>query len=620
MANPSTRIDVEYEIDNAAGVDAFCFPAPTPYVSRDYENINYGGDIWGAAANITLNGQIYLYEGEREGLSVITGGDIYKDRANERFRLLNEKKNAIIAAFSNDFGKLTIITYGENPDGTVDKGDVQGRKEIATGCVIQSVDFSDNGYGGLVDYTITLRAYELDSFQTKNKVLEPVDKFSFTEGEDGFIQLTHTISAKGFNTNSEDTDAFENAKIFVDSRKGLANKPTTALIGNTNATPVLLSVSENIDRFGGTHSVTENYRYHDDSSFDDGFLTRYTISKEKSVEGGITTVSIEGEIKSNKHDYSFENSTNSNLGDSATMDELRDQFEHINWKAKCQTDSGVSELNSDPVTFSTKEDERARVFTFNISFDNDTLYSEALSAGFAKNNAYYDFTLSLQTNEATSISTVGLSGLIKSRGALNERNDNTEDLLADLIDSNYTKLKAEAQSFYLRMIQTKYPESDFALTTLPQSVSINKNKFNGTINLSLQFTDKNFYPSNDIIDSDYQVSVTPAMNQYSSKPSCNTVGSYMIYDINANNREVVGISVNGRLMQFSSSDISTAKKEFKQIMDKFRVEYVETGSNVQRMNSEQFTEGKQDHSININSQFSCRKDDPFLKIERKKAT
>jgi hypothetical protein len=592
MADPSTKIDIKY--------GGFTFPAPTPYVSREYENINYGGDIWGASTVITLNGQIYLYESERGALGHSESG------ANARFTALNNKKNAIITAFSSDFETLSI-------DGA----------PIGGGCVIQSVDFSNNGYGGLVDYTITLKAYELKSFKDNNKVLDPVDRFSFTEGEDGFIQLTHTISAKGFNTTGSSTDAFVNAKGFVDKRKGLSNKPTTALIGNTGATPVLLSVSENIDRFGGTYSVTENYRYHDDPSFNGDFLTRYTISKEKSIEEGITTVSIEGEIKSNKHNYSFENSVNSNQADSDTMEKLRDEFERVDWKAKCQTDSGIDELNSDPVTFNTKEDERARVFTFNISFDNDTLYSEALSTGFAKDNAYYDFTLSLQTNEATSISTVGLSGLIKSRGALAEKNDNTEALLADLIapvenGPMYAKLKAEAQSFYLRMIHTKHPNSVFALTTLPHSVSINKNKFNGTINLSVQFTDKNFYPSNDILESDYQVSVTPAMNQYSSKPSCNTVGSYMIYDINANSREVVGISVNGKLMQFASSDISTAKKEFTKIMREFRQEYVETGSSVQRLNSEQFIEGKQDHSINMNSQFSCRKDDSFLKIDRKK--
>ena len=590
MPDPTAKVIVTY--------GGFDFPAPTPYVSRDHENINYGGDIWGAATNITLNGQIYLYESDRNDLSQLGAGET---RANRRFRLLNEKKNNIITAFSNDFETLSI-------DGT----------SIGGGCIVQSVDFSDNGYGGLVDYTITLRAYELESFKDNNKVLDPVDRFSFTEGEDGFIQLTHTISAKGFNTSGSTTDAFANAKAFVDSRKGLENKPTTTLIANTTSVPALVSVSENVDRFGGTYSVTENYRYHDDPSFDDDFLTKYTISKEKSVEGGITTVSIEGEIKSKKHNYSFLNSTNSNRDDDGTMDALMDQFEHIKWKEICQSDSRVSELNSDPVTFSVKEDKRARVLTFNISFDNDTLYSEAAGLGFGNNGAYYDFTLSLQTNEATSISTVGLSGVIKSRGALDKRNDNVEALLAELIDSNYAKLKTEAQSFYLRMIQTKYPDSVFTLTTLPQSVSVNKNKFNGTISLSLQFTDKNFYPSNDIIESDYQVSITPAMNQYSSKPSCNTVGSYMIYDVNANNREIVGISVNGKLMQFASSDISTAKKEFTKIMKEFRLEYVEAGSNVQRLNSEQFVEGKQDHSINMNSQFSCRKDDPFLKIDRKK--
>jgi hypothetical protein len=463
-------------------------------------------------------------------------------------------------------------------------------------------------------------------------VIDPVDRFSFTEGNDGFIQLTHTISAKGFNTNGAATDAFANAKDFVNNRKGLSNKPTTALIGNTGATPALISVSENVDRFGGTYSVTENYRYHDDPSFNDDFLTKYTISKQKSVDAGITTVSIEGEIKYKKLNYSVEGESSSGLTDNDVMDKLREEFIRVDWEAKCESDSGI-DLNSDPVTFNTREDKRARLFTFNISFDNDALYREAFVTanytGFAKSNAYYDFTLSLQTNEATSISTVGLSGSIKSRGSLEDRNNNVEDLLEDLISSNYADLKTEAQEFYGQFIYgstyagTSTVEKTwkmFTLTYLPSSVSITKNKFNGTISLSVQFTDKNFYPSYDIIDSDYQVSVTPAMNQYNSRPSCNTVGSYMIYDINANNRETVGISVNGKLMQFASSDISTAKKEFRQIMNKFRVEYVETGSNIQRLDSEQFIEGKQDHSLNINSQFSCRKDDPFLKIERKKAT
>ena len=593
MSDPNAKIIVAY--------GGFDFPAPTPYVSRDHENINYGGDIWGASTNITLNGQIYLYESERGQAHSQSG-------AAARFAALNDKKNEIITAFSSDFETLSI-------DGA----------SMADGCIIQSVDFSNNGYGGIVDYTITLKAYELSSFQDDHKVLDPVDRFSFTEGEDGFIQLTHSISAKGFNTTGGSTDAFANAKDFVDKRKGLSNKPTTALIGNTSATPILVSVSENVDRFGGNYSVTENYRYHDDPSFNGDFLTRYTISKEKSVDDGITTVSIEGEIKYKKLNYSVEGEASSGLSDGQIMDELREEFTDVNWNAICENDSGI-DLNSDPVTFGTKEDERARLFTFNISFDNDNLYSEISTTDFGNSNAYYDFTLSLQTNEATSISTVGLSGLIKSRGSLEDRNSNVEDLLEDLISSNYVDLKTEAQEFYGHFIYgTAYANKSntektwkmFTLTYLPQSVSINKNKFNGTINLSVQFTDKNFYPSNDIIDSDYQVSVTPAMNQYSSKPSCNTVGSYMIYDVDANIREVVGISVNGKLMQFSSSDVSTAKKEFKQIMDKFRVEYVETGSSIQRLDSEQFREGKQDHGINMNSQFSCRKDDSFLKIDRK---
>ena len=291
------------------------------------------------------------------------------------------------------------------------------------------------------------------------------------------------------------------------------------------------------------------------------------------------------------------------------------EFERVNWHNICQADafSGTDELNNDPVTFSTNQDERARLLTFNISFDNDTLYSDAENLGFGNDNAYYDFSLTIDTDEMSSITTVGLSGTIKGRGSLEDRNTNVKSLLDDLIDDNYEILKNEAQSFYQAIMEDR---ENFTLTNLPHSVSINENIFNGTISLSVQFTDKNFYPSYDIVDSDYQIAVTPAMNQYSSRASCNKVGSYIIYDVNATSREVVGISVNGKLMNFSSTDISTAKGEFNDIMNGFRNDYVDGA--VRRLDSEGFVEGEQTHSINMNSQFSCRKGSSFLTIDRKK--
>ena len=619
MPDPSVHVKVTYTVQNRGdGNDQFQFLSPTPYVSRDHENIHYGGDIWGAATNITLDGQIYLYESERSLAGSGTGSDLQKQaNANARFTALNEKKNDIIRAFSDDFGSLEII----DPSGG-------GTIVVGEGCIVQSVSFSSNDYSGLVDYTISLKAYELSSFEAGKKILDPVDKFSFTEGDDGFIELTHTISAKGFNTNGAATDAFANAKAFVNDRKGLANKPTTALINNTGAIPILVSLSESVDRFGGTYSITENYRYPDDQYFNGDFLTKYTVSKDESVENGITTVSIEGEIKSKKHNYSFTNSTNSDPGDDIVMERIREEFnngvqhkgqsEKIPWHEVCEADSGL-DLNPYPVTFNTTEDERARVLTFNISFDNDKLFSYTNNSGFNKNNAYYDFTTSINTDEMTSITTVGLSGLIKARGSLADRNERVDALLEDLLNDGpsgnptpYHVLKTEAETLYKDVTG----HGEFSLDNIPSSLTITKDKFAGTINLVVQFTDKNFFPSYDIIESDYQVSLTPAMNQFRSKGSCNKVGSYMIYDVNANSREKVEVSVNGKLMQFSSSDISKAKTEFKQIMDKFRDDYVISGSKVQRLESERFSEGKHTRSLNLNSQFSCRKDTSFLTIDR----
>ena len=220
MSDPSPHVEVTYTVpDRESGNDEFGFLSPTPYVSRDHENIRYGGDIWGASTNIRLDGQIYLYESERSLAGSGTGSDSAKEaNANARFAALNNKKNDIIRAFSDDFGSLKII----DPSGPT--------IVVGEGCIIQSVDFSSNDYSGLVDYTITLKAYELSSFQDGSKILDPVDKFSFTEGDDGFIELTHTISAKGFNTNvggtlgfynpndSTSSNAYLNAKAYADQK------------------------------------------------------------------------------------------------------------------------------------------------------------------------------------------------------------------------------------------------------------------------------------------------------------------------------------------------------------------------------------------------------------------
>ena len=139
MPNPSVHVEVKYTVPDREGDnDTFDFPSPTPYVSRDHENIHYGGDIWGAATNITLDGQIYLYESERSLAGSGTGSDLQKQaNANARFRKLNEKKDAIIRAFSDDFGTLEII----DPSGP----DIV----VGEGCIVQTVNFSSNDYFSL---------------------------------------------------------------------------------------------------------------------------------------------------------------------------------------------------------------------------------------------------------------------------------------------------------------------------------------------------------------------------------------------------------------------------------------------------------------------------------------
>ena len=119
----------------------------TPYVSRVQTPIYYGVRS-GQITQIDLNGQL-------------TGND---------YDSLIVAQNKLVSGFSKDFQSLNLRDGSTSVEGFP-----------ISNCVVDSINFSDSRYNQLLDYSITLRAYEASLFSGVSKVLSPVNSFVFSE-------------------------------------------------------------------------------------------------------------------------------------------------------------------------------------------------------------------------------------------------------------------------------------------------------------------------------------------------------------------------------------------------------------------------------------------------------
>lgn len=162
---------------------------------------------------------------------------------------------------------------------------------------INNYSFDQGVWYNSVKYQISL-SYPIvvsDSFGSG------VDSFSnewnYNERQDGNLEISHEISAKGrptYISGAELTSAFINAKDFVLNLAGSGVQPTgapffTSLV--TNGQFFLDSKSERINVLDGTYSISENF-----INSSGAYTESYTLQGQKD-ENSIISISINGEIQ-----------------------------------------------------------------------------------------------------------------------------------------------------------------------------------------------------------------------------------------------------------------------------------------------------------------------------------
>tara|TARA_Y100000361_G_scaffold154002_1_gene177677 strand:- start:2318 stop:4111 length:1794 start_codon:yes stop_codon:yes gene_type:complete len=592
-----------YEQDILVSYGGFTFPAPTPYVSKTYTNQMVGGDLLVTAIEVTLSGQI----------AVLPERDSTLDNTNHFYGVLKDKRNEVAKAFAGALGKnyqtLTITGHGEN--------------FTLENCSVTNVSFNSSDYKGLVDYTISLTGYDdTNSFVAANYgVVNPVDSWAYSE-EQGSASLTHTISAQGYNCGGDNTyNAFIKAKTFVESKKGVSGKVAPLLIRNAHpdSSLILTSVSEQADRFSGSYAITENYSFATNESQTkagsenalpimqtSNILLTYSLSIDEQQGGDFVTVGLSGNIVGTKDEAVNWDQIKADF-------KSRDFYDLANqaYKNYIQRTGTNLELNKSPITFSINPNEEARTISFNLSFDNNDLYSRAK----IKNNdgSYFDYSISFQHDNVTDIVTVNCNGTIRTRAALHKRNSAAKTLLDNEILANNSKaIRDEAQAIYRDMFPKRV---NYSLSPRPINEQINQNTFDGIITYSASFSDEDFPEDANLSALSYSVDVKPAMQQYRPIPSCQSDGHYLIYDLALEKiREDLSINVQGSSFKKDLSTFSSSVSEISSVSDFLKESFVD--GEVPRLDSENKVENRELGAITFNRTISHEKPTESVRLER----
>ena len=455
---------------------------PTPFLTFSSDSISTEGGVRVSQQNqISLNGQI-------------TG---------TTFTGIVAKSEEIARAFATGFKTLEVEE---------ESSDVI----VFSGCRVESINFEENTFSRVVDYSIGLSNY--DNFSGTVGVINPQETFNFQMNEDGTSTMTHEVSAEGVACSGE--NPFNSAKNYVAGLTGWRTGITPQFVNSGNTVyPILTSTSENIDRVNSTYGISENYIFTDGASSYTP-VTTISVDRTSSIEQDFDTISVDATVRGGQY---------------FTTGEVITHATGLNLYAEATGLGKVSNLLNNPLSFSFNQNVNENSVTVNAVFDNNTL--------FTGGNAYFDYTISFDSDEVVGITTATIDGNIIGRTNSAQKLAFAEAFLTGTIE-NSDYLYEKTNEIYTQIYGTTFP-----LRVGMDNFSVNKNPNTAEISVSASFTNKDYFRNdttngNIFSEASYSVNVTPSIPQLRPSQHILENGYYTVVDLNAPNRENVNINVN----------------------------------------------------------------------------
>lgn len=454
-------------------LDVFSGIAPTPFVSISEDFIDFGTQ-WNQITNFTLNGQI-------------TG----KYLGAFSFEALNENAKILLSRFSQNFKSFKVV---ENSN-TLYESPVS---------IIESINFEESSMYGILPFSMQIKIYDSGLFPNYYGVVEPEERFSFSENDGKIVNLIHTISAKGIITGNQ--NAIQNAKEWVSLRTGQIDKISPIFLQNNDNTFILESTNETIDRFNGTYSVENSYvKSIHEESLSNCFLN-YAVDLNSGITDPFVQVNVNGSLEKN------------------SLNILRQEYNQLdlfNIANKNCNSIFKESLSSRPIAQSVEELLNENKLTFSVSYNND-FNSEIIN----------DYTVDIQTDALTCISTVNFNSQISCK-------------YGD-IQTRWQKVSQyyETKFFPFFIAETEYKNSfpNSQLNTNPISESIKFDEINANITYTAQYDDKQIV-NQDLISLSCNVGLSPSLVIYSPNTAAFVAREHNIQNLDIANRTQLKIDV-----------------------------------------------------------------------------
>lgn len=234
--------------------------SPTPLVQQNYNFLDLGGGSrWGNVLEIELNGNL-------------TGFTDYLGA-----------QSGFAGNFTGQFGRLEVF---------------EGAQSIYQwdSVIVDEINFPLNHmFVGTSPRSMAPYAVKMKVINVPSGVVEPVNEYSFNQGDDGIVTVNHKVSARGIRTVN---GGLSNAVLFVQTFKGVNpfNSPFQAAF-SPSGSGVLISFTEAIDRATSSYSIQEIYKYN--TGLFNPYVETWSVSTSDVMDNEWLTVDVDWKLQGN---------------------------------------------------------------------------------------------------------------------------------------------------------------------------------------------------------------------------------------------------------------------------------------------------------------------------------
>lgn len=365
--------------------------------------------------------------------------------------------------------------------------------EVFQYCKPISLSFSESDLTTILPYSIEFECYQEKPFSEYFGVLEPVNVWNYQEQDGRIVQASHTVSARGIKTSS--SDPFELAKNFVDV---YLNGFENLSVINDEIQGVLTSKTEEINRFNGSYSITENYLV--STSRDKKYNINNSIVSANTqinyVKNGESSISVNGSILGSVNGPQVNKEI---FGPSQAEEVARQAIEN---SRSSYEDDIYGLLINGPNSYNYNINETENKIDF--SFDFREPFSEI------KNGILHQYSVSISAEKDSNNISCSIEGELTYVGAYDfftgasiENSPRYLKILSAFNELNIYALAQKEYSDFLDVI-TDYESSKY-LNEDPTQENITKNPYTPVISYSYVYDNRVDYSNGDLKNFTFQI-------------------------------------------------------------------------------------------------------------------